>query len=68
MTVFKVSFCHAWDRWHDFTFVTCRTKKEAIMKALEEIDVPELMNDKVIITVSVEGAVGKTKSKKSKKR
>lgn len=68
MTVFKVSFCHAWDRWHDFTFVTCRTKKEAIVKALEEIDVPELMNDKIIITVSVEGQVGKTKSKKSKKR
>ncbi|MDT2737952.1 hypothetical protein P7H00_12610 [Enterococcus pseudoavium] len=68
MTVFKVSFCHAWDRWHDFTFVTCRTKKEAIVKALEEIDVPELMNDKVIITVSVEGTVGKTKKKKSNNR
>lgn len=68
MTVFKVSFCHAWNRWHDFTFVTCRNKKEAVMKALEEIDVPELMNDKVIITVSVEGQVGKTKKKKSNNR
>ncbi len=67
MTVFKVSFCHAWDRWHDFTFVTCRTKKEAVLKALDEIDVPELMNDKIIITVSVEGQVGKTKKKKPDK-
>lgn len=63
MTVFKVSFCHAWDRWHDFTFVTCRSKKEAILHALNEIEVPELMNDRVIITVSVEGQVGKTKKK-----
>lgn len=63
MNVFKVSFCHAWNRWHDFTFVTCRSKKEAIQKALDEIDVPELMNDKVIITVSVEGQLGKTKKR-----
>lgn len=68
MTVFKVSFCHAWDHWHDFTFVTCRNKKEAIIQALGEIDVPELMNDKVIITVSVEGTVGKTKKKKPGRR
>lgn len=63
MNVFKVSFCHSWNRWHDFTFVTCRSKKEAIRKALDEIDVPELMNDKVIITVSVEGQLGKTKKR-----
>lgn len=68
MTVFKVSFCLAWGLWRDFTLVTCRNKKEAIMKALDEIDVPELMNDKVIVTVSVEGQVGKTKSKKSSRR
>lgn len=68
MTVFKVSFCLAWGQWRDFTFVTCRNKKEAIMKALDEIDVPERMNDKVIITVSVEGKVGKTKGKKSGRR
>ncbi|MEQ7302950.1 hypothetical protein [Enterococcus avium] len=64
MTVFKVAFSHAWNHWHDFTFVTCRSKKEAILKALEEIDIPELMNDKVIITVSVEGHLGKKNKKK----
>lgn len=63
MTVFKVSFSHAWDHWRDFTFVTCWSKKEAIQKAIEEIDIPELMNDKVIITVAVEGHVGNKKRK-----
>lgn len=61
MTVFKVSFCLAWGQWRDFTFVTCRSKREAVIKALEEIDVPESMNDKVVITISVEGIVGKNK-------
>lgn len=61
MTVFKVSFCLAWGQWRDFTFVTCRNKREAVIKALEEIDVPESMNDKLIITTSVGGIVGKNK-------
>jgi hypothetical protein len=61
--VFKVSFSQAWGRWRDFTFVTCRSASEAITKALEEINVPEKMNDKVIITVSVEGQVGKKKKR-----
>jgi len=62
--VFKVSFSQAWGRWRDFTFVTCRSTSEAITKALEEINVPEKMNNKVIITVSIEGQVGKKKKRK----
>lgn len=63
MNVFKVTFSHAWDRWHDFTFVTCRSKAEAIQKALAEIDLPEVANEKMIITVSLENQIGKRKSK-----
>ncbi|WP_368250923.1 hypothetical protein [Enterococcus sp. 2201sp1_2201st1_B8_2201SCRN_220225] len=63
MNVFKVSFSHAWDCWHDFTFVTCRSKREAIQKALEEIDLPEIANEKIIITVTAEGSLGKVKRK-----
>jgi hypothetical protein len=59
MNVFKVSFSHAWDRWHTFTFVTCRSKREAIQKALGEIDLPEVMSEKMIITVSLENRIGK---------
>lgn len=61
MNVFKVSFSHAWDKWHDFTFVTCRNKREAIRKALEEIDLPEIANEKIIITVALESRMGKRK-------
>lgn len=61
MNVFKVSFSHAWDRWHDFTFVTCRSKAEAIEKAMAEIDIPEVKGEKLIITVSIEGQLGKRK-------
>ena len=63
MNVFKVSFSHAWDRWHDFTFVTCRSKREAIQKALDEIDLPEVANEKIIITVTAEGQLGKRRTK-----
>ena len=61
MNVFKVSFSHAWDKWHDFTFVTCRSKSEAIQKAMAEIDIPEVANEKLIITVALESRMGKRK-------
>lgn len=64
MNVFKVSCSHAWDSWHDFTFVTCRSKTEAIQKALEEMDIPEVLNEKLIITVVMENQIGKRKAGK----
>lgn len=63
MNVFKVSFSHSWNNWHDFTFVTCRSKREAIQKALAEIDLPEVANEKMIITVSLENQIGKRRTK-----
>ena len=63
MNVFKVTFSHVWNHWKDFTFVTCRSKAEAIQKAMSEIDIPEVMNEKLIITVSVEGCLGKRRTK-----
>lgn len=59
MNVFKVTFSHAWNHWKDFTFVTCRSKAEAIQKAMVEIDMPEVMSEKMIITVSLENRIGK---------
>ncbi|OJG76222.1 hypothetical protein RV10_GL004129 [Enterococcus pallens] len=55
-----------WGRWHDFTFVTAATTEEAIIKALKEISVPDQLNDKVTITVAVEGQAFKNKKKRSK--
>lgn len=67
MYVFKVTMKHVWGRWHDFTFVTAATKKEAIRKALEEIDIPNVHSDRVAITVAVEGPAFKNNKKRGKK-
>lgn len=64
MYVFKVSMKHVWGRWHDFTFVTAPNKKAAILKALEELEVPDVHNDRVNITVAMEGPAFKQKKKK----
>lgn len=36
-------------------------KQKQFKKAMAEIDIPEVMNEKLIITVSVEGRLGKRK-------
>ena len=63
MNVFKVSMRQVWGKWHDFTFVTVKDVKSAITKALEEIDIPTSSNDKVTITVSLEGPAFKKRGK-----
>lgn len=67
MNVFKVTMRHVWGRWHDFTFVTAASTKAAIQLALAEIDVPDQFNDKVTITVAVEGPAFKNKKKRGRK-
>ncbi|WP_367378104.1 hypothetical protein [Enterococcus gilvus] len=63
MNVFKVSMRQVWGKWHDFTFVTVTDVKSAIRKALDEIDIPTSPNDKVTITVSLEGPAFKKRGK-----
>lgn len=66
MNAYKVSATHAWGNWRDFTFVYAQSKKQALLKALEELDLPEVANEKIVVTVSLESPVKKKrKSRKS---
>ncbi|MGM0214957.1 hypothetical protein [Enterococcus sp. AZ109] len=67
MYVFKVTMKHVWGKWRDFTFVTAATTEQAIIQALKEIKVPDKFNDKVTITVAVEGPAFKNNMKRGKK-
>ncbi len=57
MKVYKVSAKHCWGPWKDFRFIYAGSKKQAILSALEEIDIPEAQNEKILITVSQEGTI-----------
>lgn len=46
MNVFKVTFSHAWNRWKDFTS-SLVVQGRSNSKAMAEIDIPEVMNEKV---------------------
>lgn len=61
MNAYKVTASHAFDRWRDFTFVYAQSKQQALLQALNEFDLPELANDKIIITVSQESSWSKNK-------
>lgn len=61
MNAYKVTVSHTFDSWRDFTFVYAQSKYQALLKALEEFDFPELSNDKIIITISLEGSLGRKK-------
>lgn len=63
MNAYKVTASHAFDRWRDFTFVYAQSKQQALLKALDEFDLPEIVNDKIIITVSQESSWPKKKKR-----
>lgn len=64
MKVYRVSAKHCWGLWSDFRYIYAKSKKQAILSALEEIDIPEAHNEKILITVSQEGTINDlTKSK-----
>ena len=67
MQVYRVLVKEAWGPWSDFRYETAPSKKEAIKKAMDDMDIPETANEKICITVSQESPIGK-KPKSKRKR
>lgn len=64
MQAYRILVKQAWGPWSDFRYETAASKKDAIIKAISDMDIPELHNDKICVTITQESPL----QKKNKKR